>query len=403
LRGVLDVEEFTLERLADFICGDDSSFAPIRRSSMYLTRFFEGVELPRFKHDGSTRKWWVLDCLKKCSDEELKQVILGLASPEIYGNLDHLKLALKSLNEVLNPKGFMVEINGVKPVLNKIEPRLPWTLNIPSNTYIQKDNQIMIKIFISHSSKDIELVLKLVDLFRAALNLTSQEIRCTSLAGFRLPGGADVNEQLRQEIHESEVFVAVISQSSLKSQFVFFELGARWGTDKHLIPLLAQDTDISAIQEPLASLNILRCNQFDQLYQLVQDIASFLHIACEPPQVYNRFIKEIIDTIQPPNAEYKTDWVHNYPASYSGIIWEKVEIQPTNKNKTHRYTIKWGKWQYTGEFQGQDVVYLWHRKGNDGQSIEILFHIEPASKVTFEKGDQPPIGAIDINDGWTEQ
>lgn len=128
------MEEFTLERLADFICGDDP-FAPIRRSSWYLTRFFESVGLPRFQHDGSTRKWWVSSCLKKCSDEELKQVILGLASPKTYkGNVEHLELALKSLNEVLNPEGFSIKIDGVKPVLNKIEPRLSRPLNSSSDS-----------------------------------------------------------------------------------------------------------------------------------------------------------------------------------------------------------------------------------------------------------------------------
>lgn len=127
------MEEFTLERLAELICGDDKEFAPVYRSSWYLTRFFESVSLPRFQHDGTTRKIWVLGCLRQCSYEELNQVILGLASQKAYkGNVEHLKLALKSLNEVLNPEGFNVEINGVKPILNKIQPRLSHPLNIPS-------------------------------------------------------------------------------------------------------------------------------------------------------------------------------------------------------------------------------------------------------------------------------
>jgi hypothetical protein len=65
------LKEFTLERLAEFICGDDKEFAPIYRSSWYLTRFFESVGLPKFQHDGTTRKWWVFDCLKQCSDKEM--------------------------------------------------------------------------------------------------------------------------------------------------------------------------------------------------------------------------------------------------------------------------------------------------------------------------------------------
>lgn len=45
----------------------------------------------------------------------------------------------------------------------------------------------MIKVFISHSSKDVELVSKLINLFRDALNISPSEIRCTSIEGYRLP------------------------------------------------------------------------------------------------------------------------------------------------------------------------------------------------------------------------
>lgn len=133
-RTGITLEEFTLERLAELICGDDKGFAPIYRSSWYLTQFFQSVGLSRFKHDGTTRKIWVLDCLRQCSNDELNQVILGLASPKTYkGNVEHLELALKSLNQVLNPEGLSVEINGVKPVLKNIEPRLSRPLN-PSSS-----------------------------------------------------------------------------------------------------------------------------------------------------------------------------------------------------------------------------------------------------------------------------
>lgn len=114
-----------IERIAELICGDDKSIAPVYRSSWYLTRFFESAGLPRFKHDGSTRKWWVLDCLKQCSNKEIRRVILTLASPQTYmGQAEQTELALKSLNEVLNPEGLSIQINGVKPGLLKIEPRL---------------------------------------------------------------------------------------------------------------------------------------------------------------------------------------------------------------------------------------------------------------------------------------
>ena len=87
-------------------------------------------------------------------------------------------------------------------------------------------------LFISHSSKDLEVVRALIYLFRSALAISPEEIRCTSLEGYRLPAGASVDEKLRQEVHEAKVFIGLISYNSLQSIYVVFELGARWGAGK---------------------------------------------------------------------------------------------------------------------------------------------------------------------------
>ena len=57
----------TLNEIADMICGNfeqDKSYF-VYRSSSYLTEFFEDCEFDCFVHDGSTRKWWVVDVLEK--------------------------------------------------------------------------------------------------------------------------------------------------------------------------------------------------------------------------------------------------------------------------------------------------------------------------------------------------
>ena len=64
----------TKENLAEFICGDDDKKCPIYRSSSYLTRYFQDIGL-NYTHDGSTRKWWVLDVLNSLKDHDLQKVI----------------------------------------------------------------------------------------------------------------------------------------------------------------------------------------------------------------------------------------------------------------------------------------------------------------------------------------
>ena len=97
-----------------------------------------------------------------------------------------------------------------------------------------------IRIFVSHSSEDATLTRALVKLLRSALNLNPEEIRATSVDGSRLPGGADTDEQLLADLRQAEVAVGIISSASLDSLYVAWELGARWGLGKRMIPVMAR-------------------------------------------------------------------------------------------------------------------------------------------------------------------
>ncbi len=57
----------------------------------------------------------------------------------------------------------------------------------------------MLKLFVSHSSEDTSIVEPLVELIRSGLNLNAEEIRCSSVDGYRLPGGADTDDLVRTE------------------------------------------------------------------------------------------------------------------------------------------------------------------------------------------------------------
>jgi len=160
------------------------------------------------------------------------------------------------------------------------------------------ETQNMIKLFISHSSKDQELVEKLTELVKNALRLSSSEIRCTTIDGYRLSGGANTNEEIKREVRDTKAFIGLISFAATDSMYVLFELGARWGSDKHLLPLLAPGVSPDILKGPLSKLNALSCGNRSQLHQLVNDLAKILEINPEPPYAYQRYIEAIL-TITP--------------------------------------------------------------------------------------------------------
>ena len=177
-----------------------------------------------------------------------------------------------------------------------------------------------IHLFISHASDDKELARRVVVLFRAALNLPASAIRCTSVDGHRLEGGADTDDTVRNEIGSAGAFVGILSDRSMRSKYVLIELGARWGLNKHLLPLLAPQTPASVLGGPLAGKNALQADSEAQLHQMVRDVGRVLGLNPESPDVYLRQLQDVKDwrptggsdqhsTIQMPSADPEmTKW-----------------------------------------------------------------------------------------------
>jgi len=91
---------------------------------------------------------------------------------------------------------------------------------------------------------------------------------------------------LRRELFESDVVIGIISPASIASAYVLFELGARWGRGKMLIPILAPGAGSEFLRGPLAAMNALNCDSQGGLHQLVSQLAVTLGIAHPRPESY---------------------------------------------------------------------------------------------------------------------
>src|SRR6185312_12247230 len=119
LENDLDVD--ILNPLADFICGDIKTRFPVYRSSYYLTHFFQNLDID-VTHDGSSRKQWVLGVLKQLEPSDIEKVILRLVDPREYkGVKDDLKLAVRSMNEILLLDSLAIGFDGARPFIKRAE------------------------------------------------------------------------------------------------------------------------------------------------------------------------------------------------------------------------------------------------------------------------------------------
>ncbi len=109
-----------------------------------------------------------------------------------------------------------------------------------------------IKIFVSHSSNDVELATLLVNCLNESLVIPDGTMLCTSVAGYRLDAGDESGEVLRESIATCSIVVGVLTPSSLASHYVIMELGAGWGLQKTVCALLGPGVDFRQIPGPLA-------------------------------------------------------------------------------------------------------------------------------------------------------
>jgi hypothetical protein len=154
-------------------------------------------------------------------------------------------------------------------------------------------------LFVSHASSDADLARAVVVAVEQALKVSARRIRCTSLDGYRLPAGARTSDVLRQEILGSGAFLALLTPRSVESSYVMFELGARWGASKQVVPLLARDVDPRSIPSPLDEVNCLALTEKGQVLQLLEDLAAVLSLPLEPYASFAGAVERVVASANP--------------------------------------------------------------------------------------------------------
>lgn len=147
-----------------------------------------------------------------------------------------------------------------------------------------------IRVFISHSAEDSVLASVFIELVRCVFGIKQAQIRCTSVDGYRLPAGVNTDEQLRREVLECDLLVGILTDASIGSLYVSFEMGARWGARKAMLPLLAGGLQFDRLQGPLRNLHALTCVSISQAEELVRQLS--LHLG--EPKIEHGPYEEII-------------------------------------------------------------------------------------------------------------
>ena len=161
-----------------------------------------------------------------------------------------------------------------------------------------------IRIFISHSEADKALAKTLIELIRLALNVEPSGIRCTSVDGYKLPTGTKIPDQIKAEVFNCEVFVALLTPHSLRSTYVLFELGARWGHSESMFPLFAVGARPSDTNAWLSAFYGATAESEADVMQFVKDLGDKLVLIPAQTAVYYENLIEFVNQSKRLKNEY---------------------------------------------------------------------------------------------------
>lgn len=132
-----------------------------------------------------------------------------------------------------------------------------------------------VSLFVSHSAKDKDLVGLIIQTVKAFYDLPDAQIRCTSLPGYQLTGGANIATTIQSEIRNAAVVLSVITPNSLRSPWALCELGAVWGLTGRLVPAIA-GLEYHEVQGPLGVSHCWRLDDQDNVYAIMDQIGEQL-------------------------------------------------------------------------------------------------------------------------------
>ncbi len=114
-----------------------------------------------------------------------------------------------------------------------------------------------LRVFLSYAREDKEYAQKLHHLLSKRPNL---RIFTTDI----LSGGEDWQTKLRDEIARCDLFIVMLSSTSVESKWVLHELGAAWAINKPIIPVVAQSDILTRVPVELKGVQPVEMQDIDK-------------------------------------------------------------------------------------------------------------------------------------------
>ncbi|MCR5349373.1 MAG: TIR domain-containing protein [Acholeplasmatales bacterium] len=153
------------------------------------------------------------------------------------------------------------------------------------------------KIFISHSSKDL-FVSNFVD-FLIKLGINANDIFCSSLEGQGVKNGERINDSVKKALNDSSLIIYLISHNFINSTYCTQELGALWAINESKNYFIfkfddVKNEEIKGFVDSSYKYNLLNTDGLSSLYDVLLDLFGI----CNKQAVINRAINSLLEALK---------------------------------------------------------------------------------------------------------
>ena len=241
------------------------------------------------------------------------------------------------------------------------------------------------KIFISHSSKDIDYVKSFVEnILLLGLDIRSEKVFCSSMEGHGVKSGQYIPDRLKEEINKSSLALLFISKNYKASEICLNEVGAAWATleKETVIPMLLPNIDFGEIGFLDLSRLGLKIYEREGILKLIQDCKEQLNPSFNLEKLHKK-IEDYLSDIsklnktegapvksEPKEVDEWTDCFTNNLYPLNEIIRKAI---PAHEDGIHKIEdVKTQNQILTDLSQAKFLRHFWYKQAEGDYYVERL-------------------------------
>lgn len=168
-------------------------------------------------------------------------------------------------------------------------------LVVESNT---ESTMSPIKIFISHSSKDKEIISHLIELLTGVFSdLSDEHIRCSSIHGYGFKTGEDFLDEIKKDSDFCEIVLSVLTDNSIGSKMYLIESGIAWYFNKLFPVILDEYMEYNKVPTIFSTKIARKLFEGEAVHQFLNDLSSKLNLKMKESVIVNKRVNKYLEAI----------------------------------------------------------------------------------------------------------